>query len=302
MVDEKQPQLFGFLNIYKPKGMTSFDVVARLRRVTKIKQIGHTGTLDPLAVGVLPICIGKSTRLIEYLYDDKEYLATVQFGKDTDTYDLDGTVTKTYDKKITQEDLISILDDFRGEIEQLPPIYSAIKVNGKKLYEYARNGEEVEIKPRKVFISKLELESFDYEKQEAKILVDCSKGTYIRSIAYDIGQKLDCGGYLTALERTKAGLFNKEHSIPLGNFSEISDVMANLVNPLDVLSLPKVELNDIEKERVNHGMAIYNKGFKNSDIVILVYGGRIHAIGMVKENQILVKKVFEVLWKRLFYC
>lgn len=295
MVDEKQPQLFGFLNIYKPKGMTSFDVVARLRRVTKIKQIGHTGTLDPFAVGVLPICIGKSTRLIEYLDDDKEYLATVQFGKDTDTYDLDSTVTKTYDKKITQEDLISILDDFRGEIEQLPPIYSAIKVNGKKLYEYARNGEEVEIKPRKVFISKLELESFDYEKQEAKILVDCSKGTYIRSIAYDIGQKLDCGGYLTDLERTKAGLFNKEYSIPLENFSEISDVMANLVNPLDVLSLPKVELNDIEKERVNHGMAIYNKGFKNSDIVILVYGGRIHAIGMVKENQILVKKVFEVL-------
>lgn len=295
MVDEKQPQLFGVLNIYKPKGMTSFDVVARLRRVTKIKQIGHTGTLDPFAVGVLPICIGKSTRLIEYLDDDKEYLATVQFGKDTDTYDLDGTVTKTYDKKITQEDLISILDDFRGEIEQLPPIYSAIKVNGKKLYEYARNGEEVEIKPRKVFISKLELESFDYEKQKAKILVGCSKGTYIRSIAYDIGQKLDCGGYLTALERTKAGLFNKEHSIPLENFNEISDVMTNLVNPLDVLSLPKVELNDIEKERVNHGMAIYNRGFKNSDIVILVYGGRIHAIGMVKENQILVKKVFEVL-------
>ena len=295
MIDEKQPQLFGFLNIYKPKGMTSFDVVARLRRVTKIKQIGHTGTLDPFAVGVLPICIGKSTRLIEYLDDDKEYLATVQFGKDTDTYDLDGTVTKTYDKKITQEDLISILNDFRGEIEQLPPIYSAIKVNGKKLYEYARKGEEVEIKPRKVFISKLELENFDFEKQEAKILVGCSKGTYIRSIAYDIGQKLNCGGYLTALERTKAGLFNREHSIPLENFGEVSDVRNKLVNPIDVLPLSKVELNDIEKERVNHGMAIYNRGFKNSDVVILVYGGRIHAIGMVENNQILVKKVFEVL-------
>lgn len=302
MIDEKQPQLFGFLNIYKPKGMTSFDVVAKLRRVTKIKQIGHTGTLDPFAVGVLPICIGKATRLIEYLDDDKEYLATVQFGKDTDTYDLDGTVTKTYDKKITQEDLISILDDFRGEIEQLPPIYSAIKVNGKKLYEYARNGEEVEIKPRKVFISKLELENFDFEKQEAKILVGCSKGTYIRSIAYDIGQKLNCGGYLTALERTKAGLFNREHSIPLENFGEVSDVRNKLVNPIDVLPLSKVELNDVEKERVNHGMAIYNRGFKNSDVVILVYGGRIHAIGMVEDNQILVKKVFEVLWKRLFYC
>lgn len=302
MVDEKQSQLFGFLNIYKPKGMTSFDVVAKLRRVTKIKQIGHTGTLDPFAVGVLPICIGKATRLIEYLDDDKEYLATVQFGKDTDTYDLDGTVTKTYNQKITQADLISILDDFRGEIEQLPPIYSAIKVNGKKLYEYARKGEEVEIKPRKVFISKLELENFDFEKQEAKILVGCSKGTYIRSIAYDIGQKLNCGGYLTALERTKAGRFNREHSIPLENFGEISDVRNKLVNPIDVLPLSKVELNDVEKERVNHGMAIYNRGFKNSDVVILVYGGRIHAIGMVEDNQILVKKVFEVLWKRLFYC
>ncbi len=295
MADEKQPQLFGFLNIYKPKGMTSFDVVAKLRRVTKIKQIGHTGTLDPFAVGVLPICIGKSTRLIEYLEDDKEYLATVQFGKDTDTYDLDGTVVKNYDKKITQDDLLSVLDDFRGEIEQFPPIYSAIKVNGKKLYEYARKGEEVEIKPRKVFISKLELISFEEEKQEAKILVGCSKGTYIRSIAYDIGQKLNCGGYLTALERTKAGMFNKENSTPLEDFKEFSDVENKLINPLDVLSLPQVKLNDIEKERVNHGMPIYNRGFKNSDIVILVYGGRIHAIGMVKDNQILVKKVFEVL-------
>lgn len=302
MADEKQPQLFGFLNIYKPKGMTSFDVVAKLRRVTKIKQIGHTGTLDPFAVGVLPICIGKSTRLIEYLEDDKEYLATVQFGKDTDTYDLDGTVVKNYDKKITQDDLLSVLDDFRGEIEQFPPIYSAIKVNGKKLYEYARKGEEVEIKPRKVFISKLELISFEEEKQEAKILVGCSKGTYIRSIAYDIGQKLNCGGYLTALERTKAGMFNKENSTPLEDFKEFSDVENKLINPLDVLSLPQVKLNDIEKERVNHGMPIYNRGFKNSDIVILVYGGRIHAIGMVKDNQILVKKVFEVLWKRLYYC
>lgn len=302
MADEKQPQLFGFLNIYKPKGMTSFDVVAKLRRVTKIKQIGHTGTLDPFAVGVLPICIGKSTRLIEYLEDDKEYLATVQFGKDTDTYDLDGTVVKNYDKKITQDDLLSVLADFRGEIEQLPPIYSAIKVNGKKLYEYARKGEEVEIKPRKVFISKLKLISFEEEKQEAKILVGCSKGTYIRSIAYDIGQKLNCGGYLTALERTKAGMFNKETSTPLEYFKEFSDVENKLINPLDVLPLPQVKLNDIEKERVNHGMPIYNRGFKNSDIVILVYGGRIHAIGMVKDNQILVKKVFEVLWKRLYYC
>lgn len=120
MSSDKNSNLFGFLNVYKPKGMTSFDVVAVLRRITKIKQIGHTGTLDPFAVGVLPICIGKSTRLIEYLNDDKEYLATVQFGQDTDTYDLEGKVTKSYDKKITKDEVIEVLKSFEGEIEQFP--------------------------------------------------------------------------------------------------------------------------------------------------------------------------------------
>ena len=205
----------GMLLINKPAGMTSFDVVAVLRRVTHIKQIGHTGTLDPFATGVLPICIGKATKLIEYLPDDKEYTATVQFGANTDTYDLEGEVTQTFDKKISQTDLKEILKDFEGEIEQLPPIYSAIKVKGKKLYEYAREGKEVEIKPRKVFIKKIELLSFDYEGQNAQILVECSKGTYIRSIAFDIGQKLNCGGYLIALKRTKAGMFSIEKSINL---------------------------------------------------------------------------------------
>ena len=123
--------MFGFLNVNKPKGMTSHDVVAKIRRVTKIKQVGHTGTLDPFAEGVLPICIGKSTRLIEYLNDDKEYLATVRFGKNTDSYDLDGEITQTFEKRITREDLEKVLPCFRGEILQKPPIYSAIKVNGK---------------------------------------------------------------------------------------------------------------------------------------------------------------------------
>ena len=193
MTDNKSNNLFGFLNVYKPKGMTSHDVVGRLRRVTKIKQIGHTGTLDPFATGVLPICIGKSTRLIEYLEDDKEYLATVQFGKNTDTYDLDGEVVATFDKKVSEDDVRIALKSFEGEISQMPPIYSAIKVNGKKLYDYARAGQEVEIKPRTVFISKIELVEFNQEKQEAKLLVACSKGTYIRSIAYDLGNNLGCG-------------------------------------------------------------------------------------------------------------
>ena len=196
-------QCYGFLNINKHKGMTSHDVVANVRRLTGIRQIGHTGTLDPFAEGVLPICIGKATRLIEYLEDNKAYLATVQFGSNTDTYDIDGTVTQTFDKKVTRAQIEDALKDFRGEIEQLPPIYSAIKVNGKKLYEYARKGEEVEIQPRHVTIEKLELKTFDEILQTAQLEVKCSKGTYIRSLAFDLGAKLGCGAHLSALVRTQ---------------------------------------------------------------------------------------------------
>jgi tRNA pseudouridine55 synthase len=282
--------------------MTSFDVVAALRRVTHIKQIGHTGTLDPFATGVLPICIGKATKLIEYLPDDKSYIATVKFGANTDTYDLEGEITQTFDKKISQNELQNILKDFEGEIEQIPPIYSAIKVKGKKLYEYAREGKEVKIEPRKVFIKKIELLSFDFENQNAQILVVCSKGTYIRSIAYDIGQKLNCGGHLIALQRTKAGAFNIENSIHLEDIKSIEDIENNLINPLDVVHLPKYQLNEEEKEKISHGMSIKCRGnYANISniylppIVFLVCGDKIHAIGMVNEDKIVVKKVFEVL-------
>lgn len=295
MSKTENASLFGFLNIYKPKGLTSHDVVARLRKITKVRQIGHTGTLDPFATGVLPICIGKATRLIEYLDDDKEYLATVQFGKNTATYDLEGEITATFDKKVTEEDVKNALKDFEGEISQIPPIYSAIKVNGKKLYDYARQGQDIEIKPRKVTISKIELKKFDKTSQSAKITVACSKGTYIRSIAYDLGAKLGCGGYLTALERTKAGKFQVNTAIKLEDLTEVSQIVENLINPLDMLSIPIHNLSENERERVSHGMSICNSDFPDSDIVILSYGGRIYAIGKVEQNKILVKKVFEVL-------
>ena len=275
--------------------MTSHDVVGRLRRVTKIKQIGHTGTLDPFATGVLPICIGKSTRLIEYLEDDKEYLATVQFGKNTDTYDLDGEVVATFVKKVSEVEVRLGLKSFEGEISQMPPIYSAIKVNGKKLYDYARAGQEVEIKPRTVFISKIELVEFNQEKQEAKLLVACSKGTYIRSIAYDLGQNLGCGAYLSALERTKAGRFNIENTVRLEDLSEKDLVCKHLINPLEVLNYPTYELSDSDRQRVSHGMSITNRGFNDADIVFLLKSGKIYAIGKVEQDKVLVKKVFEVL-------
>jgi tRNA pseudouridine55 synthase len=294
--------VFGFLNIDKPKGITSHDVVARLRRVLKIKQIGHTGTLDPFAVGVLPICVGSATRLIEYLEGEKAYLATVKFGATTDTYDIDGKITQTFDKKITKDDLEKELKNFEGEIEQIPPIYSAIKINGKKLYEYAREGKDVEIKPRKVTIEKIELKSFDEVAQSAEIYVQCSKGTYIRSIAYDIGNDLDCGGYLIALDRVQAGKFLKENSTKLDEITTPSDVEKILLNPLNYLNLQKFEVNEKGLQKIKFGQPLgledlssHFETIKCNDFIILVYNKDVEilcAIAQISEDKILVKKVF----------
>ena len=270
--------------------MTSHDVVAKLRRITKIKQIGHTGTLDPFAEGVLPICIGKATRLIEYLSDDKEYIATVQFGAETTTYDLEGEQVSVSDIKICQKDIEKFLKDFEGEIFQTPPIYSAIKVKGKKLYEYARKGEEVKIEPRKVFIQKIELKNFDEKSQQAEILIKCSKGTYIRSIAYDLGQKLGCGGYLIKLVRTQAGDFRIEDSILL---EDGIDVDNNLINPVEKLNYPKIIVDNNEVEKIRHGMPVKNKNIKHGNIVILIYNeNEICAVGEADNDKIVLKKVF----------
>lgn len=282
--------MFGFLNVYKTKGMTSHDVVSFMRKITNIKQIGHTGTLDPFAEGVLPVCIGKATRLIEYLADDKEYLATVQFGRNTDTYDIEGVVTETFDKKVSEEEVFIGLKNFEGEIEQLPPIYSAIKVNGKKLYEYARKGQNVEIQPRKVFIERIELKNFDEINQTAEILVKCSAGTYIRSIAYDLGKILGCGGHLIKLIRTKAGGFNIENSSSLEDLK--TGVQSFLINPVDVLLLDKVEISDSDFAKLRNGNPIVNKTNKSNDFVILIYNNDIKAVGFRDNNKILMKKVF----------
>ena len=285
--------LFGFINIYKPQGLTSHDVVAKLRRVTKIRQIGHTGTLDPFAEGVLPVCIGKATRLIEYLADGKEYLATVQFGSSTDTYDLEGKTVSKSDKKVTESDILKLLPAFSGEIMQMPPIYSAIKVKGKKLYEYARKGEEVKIEPRKVFIERIELESFDYGNQRAEILIKCSKGTYIRSIAHDLGQMAGTGGHLVKLVRTRAGNFTIENSVFLDNLSGSADVAANLINPIKMLDYPKVSVDEKEHEKIANGVAIHNKNdISSGQVVILIYNDIINAVGLTDGGKILIKKVF----------
>lgn len=282
--------MFGFLNIYKPQGKTSHDVVAILRRITKIKQIGHTGTLDPFAEGVLPICIGKATRLIEYLDDDKAYIGTVQLGKSTTTYDIEGDVVNVSDKKVTLQEIQEALPKFRGEIQQMPPIYSAIKVNGKKLYEYARKGEEVKIQPREVNIYKLEIVNFDEEKQTVNLHIECSKGTYIRSIANDLGEALGCYGHLIKLVRIKAGKFGINEAIKLDTLETKEQVEKNLIYPLEYLDYPKYELSESEKEKVSHGMGV-NINLDNGT-TLLISDNKLIAVANVENKKAKVSKVF----------
>jgi tRNA pseudouridine55 synthase len=205
----------GIFNIDKPEGLTSHDVVARVRRISGQKKAGHAGTLDPMATGVLPVVLGKATRLVEYLADaDKAYRATVMLGAASDTYDREGTITPTPDAAMpTRDQVEQALQQFRGEIEQLPPMHSAIKIGGKKLYELARQGLEVERQPRRVTITRLGLEV--YWPPELQIFVECSKGTYIRSLAFDLGVALGTGAYLQALVRTRHGPFAVEGATTL---------------------------------------------------------------------------------------
>lgn len=290
--------MFGFFNVYKPVGMTSHDVVAVLRKVTKIKQIGHTGTLDPFAQGVLPVAIGKATRLIEFLDDDKEYLAQISFGKSTDSYDCDGEVTSVSELKIQEKDVVEGLKSFEGEIMQMPPIYSAIKVKGKKLYEYARQGQEVEIEPRKVVIEKIELKEFDESSQTAEVLIKCSKGTYIRSIAHDLGQNLKTGAHLSRLIRTKAGSFSVEKAVNLEDLKTYADVEKNLTAPETMINLDKVVIDEESYKKVTMGQTLAVSEdmpiFKACNIqnLILIYNDKISAVAQKSDNIIRVKKVF----------
>ena len=285
--------MFGFINVNKPSGMTSHDVVSFLRRNLKIKKIGHTGTLDPMANGVLPIAVGDATRLIQYLSDDKEYVATVKFGVSTDTYDKEGEIVSTSDKIVEQAELDDALNQFRGEILQKPPIYSALKKNGKKLYEYAREGKEVEIEARKVTIEKLDLLSL--ENNVAKLRVKCSKGTYIRSIAHDLGEVLGCGGHLISLTRTIAGDFKIENSIELSTIENSENKENFIENPLNYFSnLEKVELNKNEYLKVSHGMNFASNKFTNfnNQLIILLYCTKIVAVTRIINNKTSLEKVF----------
>ena len=240
----------GILNINKPEGWTSQDVVAKLRGRLHIRRVGHTGTLDPMATGVLPVCFGKATRIIEYYDDDfKTYEAEMKLGMVTDTLDITGTVLETKPVDVSEEDVIQAIDSFRGWITQIPPKYSALKVNGKPLYKYAREGVEVEIKSRKIYVADIQPMEVNLGENRILFRVTCSKGTYIRTICDDIGKKLGCGGTMTALQRTQSGCFRVEDARTLPEILEMTDEeLERCVIPMDetLVHLGRIELKSME--------------------------------------------------------
>lgn len=229
----------GILPAWKPAGLTSHDVVAKVRRLLGIKRIGHTGTLDPMVTGVLPLAIGRATRVVEYIQDlPKSYEAVIRFGIATDTEDLSGNVIQKTDRvEINKQELENTLQAFRGEIEQIPPMYSSVKKDGKRLYELARQGKIVERKPRKVTIYKLDIVNFTEQMQmpEATLKITCSKGTYIRTLCKDIGEHMEVPSVMAKLVRTASGPFTIDHCFTLEQIEkwQRSDVLQDKIVPID---------------------------------------------------------------------
>jgi tRNA pseudouridine55 synthase len=250
----------GVLNIDKPAGWTSHDVVAKVRRLTGVRQVGHAGTLDPMATGVLVVCVGQATRLVEYVTGQRKvYLADITFGVATDTYDATGRPSAVMPvPALTLDEMDRALEAFRGAILQTPPVYSALKQDGEALYKRARRGEQVEVKPRPVTIYELAIVSFD--AAVLRTLITCSAGTYVRSIAHDLGQALDCGAHLSALQRLAVGDFTLPEAITLEQLGEAAAAghWQSLLLPPDsaVAHLPRVVFNAGEAQRLLHGQFV----------------------------------------------
>ena len=243
----------GIVIIDKPAGWTSQDVVSKLRGVFKTRRIGHGGTLDPMATGVLPVFVGRATRGVEFFeHAHKTYEAVLQLGITTDTEDITGNILEEKPVCVTENEFLSVLEQFRGEIQQIPPMYSAIKVNGQKLYDLARKGKEVERKSRTITIFKLEC--LEFSGNQAKILVHCSKGTYIRTLCKDIGAALGCGGCMAALRRVQAGDYTIDRAVSLQTLVE-SDNPEIYLAPVDSLfaEYDKLVLTPNQEKRCRNG-------------------------------------------------
>lgn len=257
----------GIIVVNKPQNWTSHDCVAVMRRATGVKRIGHTGTLDPMATGVLPVCIGTSARIMEYLdLDWKTYRCTMKLGITTDTEDIWGEVlTEADPSNVTEEQIREVFKGFTGEIEQIPPKYSALKVNGKKLYEYARAGQEVEIKSRKITIDSIEIE--EIKGDEITFTVVCSKGTYVRTICKDIGDKLGCGAAMSALTRIASGVFKIEEAVDIEDVKKMSpeEIQAKLY----ATDYPLVHFGKIQMDNVQARDFVNGKRMKRNNLNIV---------------------------------
>lgn len=276
----------GILNIDKPQGITSHDVVDVIRKIFPNMKVGHTGTLDPLATGVLPICIGKATKLSdELLAENKKYYVKMLLGVETDTYDITGKIvfanTLEYDDIYIKERI----KRFIGKQMQIPPKYSAIKVNGKKAYEYARKDEKVELKPREIEIFDIDDIKVNLRKRQVSFVVSCTKGTYVRSLVHDIGIKLGCGATMTELRRLKTGNFDIDDSIELYEFLKFDylDMLDKIISIEDLYKdSKKINLNDKEYDKFLNGMEIKTE---ISEGIVRVYQNlRYKGLGKVKNN------------------
>lgn len=252
--------LNGIINIYKEKGFTSHDVVAKMRGILNIKKIGHTGTLDPEAEGVLPVCIGKATKVVDLIVDkDKTYEAVLKLGIVTDTQDMTGNIIMTSPVEVDLPHIQNAVEKFIGGYEQIPPMYSAIKVNGKKLYELARQGKEVERSSRRVMIYNIKILDYNPGEHEVKLQVDCGKGTYIRTLLHDIGNVLGCGGVMKSLLRTRVGSFDISGALRLREIEERAKngTINEHIVPIDEIfaSYPKVITDSKYDKMIYNGNA-----------------------------------------------
>lgn len=284
----------GIIIIDKPKDYTSFDVVAVMRKLLGEKKIGHTGTLDPMATGVLPILIGRATKLQSFIMEaDKEYIAEFRLGVVTDTLDITGKVIASMLSRVKKSDVEAVLTQFKGRIKQVPPMYSAVQKNGVRLYDLARRGIEVEREEREVFIHELKLLSFDETLQAGTFLVNCSKGTYVRALCDDIGKKLGCGAVLTGLQRTKTCDFDIKNSVALDeakNFA-INGTLEEHILPCDFIlkQYRKIEISAAQVNRFQNGGSlsldkVHGLGMVNQGELVRIYSCGRKFIGMGRVN------------------
>lgn len=289
----------GIVNVMKPAGMTSHDVVAKLRRIYHTRKVGHTGTLDPDAVGVLPVCIGQATRLVEYLTDkEKTYKTVMKFGSETNTQDASGEVTVTTElPSLSREEFIAVTQRFIGEIQQIPPMYSAIKKDGQPLYKLARQGIDVEVEPRPVVIH--EIKVLMYNQESAMLEIRCGKGTYIRTLCQDIARACESSGHMAYLMRTKSGVFGADTAVTLARLEESEQPEQFLMDMNTSLAdMPALTVNDaVMLVRVQNGLAQRVPGAaqlaEGTVCRVLDSQGSLIAIGTVEKESFQPNKVFK---------